>query len=51
MKNAFVESLKRLIGAGRITESKVVELHKQGKLTEDEMVYIIDKQKGGCAYG
>lgn len=51
MRNAFVESLKRLIDAGRITESKVAELHRQGKLTEGEMRYVVDKQKGGCAYG
>jgi len=51
MMNAFVESLKRLIDADRITESKVVELHRQGKLTEDEMRYVIDQQKRGCAYG
>ena len=37
----FVESLKRLYKAGKITDKKVAELLTEGKITEEEYEYII----------
>ncbi len=40
---AFVESLKRLYEAGKITEGKVLSLEDEGKITHEENIYIIGK--------
>ena len=39
--SAFVESLKRLYGKGRITEAKLREFLAVGKITQEEFDYII----------
>lgn len=39
----FVESLKRLYASEKLTEEKVIELFKSGKITENEKKYILDK--------
>lgn len=36
----FVDSLKRLYAAGKITDEKVAELQSNGKITEKEYAYI-----------
>ena len=36
----FVESLKRLYSAGKITEEKLSEMLAEGKITEEELNYI-----------
>lgn len=41
--NQFVESLKRLYKNSLINEQKVVELFKNGKITESEKEYILNK--------
>lgn len=38
----LVESLKRLYGAQRIAEKKIVELYKEQTITEEEMKYILN---------
>lgn len=47
MRSQFVESLKRLYENGAITEAKVVELHKSGKITFADKEYVLGKQLGG----
>lgn len=37
----YVDSLKRLYQAGKITEAYVRDLKERGKLTEAEMLYIL----------
>lgn len=37
----FIESLKRLYGAGKITEDKLNEMLKDGKISQAEYDYII----------
>jgi hypothetical protein len=39
--NQFVESMKRLYQNERINEQKVIELFKNGKITEKEKEYIL----------
>lgn len=41
--NQFVESLKRLYDNHIINDNKVISLNKNGKITEDEMAYILGK--------
>lgn len=38
----FVESLKRLYANKKLTEEKVIELFKNGKITENEKLYILE---------
>ena len=40
----FAESIKRLYTDGRIERDKVLELKKNGKLTIDEVNYILNFQ-------
>ena len=37
----FVESLRRLYKAGRVTLAKLQQMMAQGKITEEEYNYII----------
>jgi len=39
--STFVESLKRLYLAGKITGTKIDELLTEGKLTQEEHDYIV----------
>lgn len=41
--NQFVESLKRLYDNHVINDNKVISLNKNGKITKDEMAYILGK--------
>ena len=45
MMNVFVDSVKRLYEEDYIDKDKVLELKKNGKLTNDELNYIFDSQK------
>lgn len=36
----FVESLKRLYKAGKVTEEKLSEMLSEGKITQEEYEYI-----------
>lgn len=38
----FVESIKRLYVNERLTEEKIIELYKNGKITENEKCYILE---------
>ena len=38
----FVESLKRLYKAGKVSEEKLDEMLAEGKITEEELNYIIE---------
>lgn len=38
----FVESLKRLYANEKLTEEKVIQLFKNGKITENEKNYILE---------
>lgn len=40
--NQFVESLWRLYKYGRVSKDKIVELCKDGKISEEEKLYILD---------
>ena len=40
--NQFVESMRRLYKDKKISEQKVIELFKNGKITEEEKMYILD---------
>ena len=40
----FVESLKRLYNANRITDKKLLDLVKRKKITEEEYAYVTQKQ-------
>lgn len=40
--SAFVESLKRLYKAGRVTMAKLNSLLAEGKITKEEYDYIIE---------
>lgn len=40
--NQFVESLKRLYVSNMVTEEKIIELYKNGKITENEKKYILE---------
>ncbi len=40
--NQFVESLKRLYHNNKLTTDKVVELFKNGKITEEEKLHILN---------
>lgn len=42
----FVESLKRLYVNGKVNEEKILNLCKNGKITEEEKEYILDAQQG-----
>lgn len=39
--SAFVESLKRLYSSGKISESNVISLFSNGKITSEEKEYIL----------
>lgn len=39
----FVESIKRLFNCNQIGRDKVMELYKNGKLTIEEVNYILEK--------
>lgn len=39
--NQFVESLKRLFECNKLDENKVIELFNNGKITEEEKLYIL----------
>lgn len=39
--STFVESLRRLYKAGKITKKKLDDLLDEGKITQDEYDYII----------
>ena len=41
--NQFVESLKRLYQNGMVSETKIIELYNNGKITEDEKRYVLSK--------
>jgi hypothetical protein len=38
----FIESIKRLYIANMVTEEKIIELYKSGKITENEKNYILE---------
>lgn len=38
----FVEAMWRLYKYGKVSEDKVIELCKDGKITEEEKLYILD---------
>ena len=38
----FVESIRRLFKDGKVSKDKVVELYESGKISEEEMKYILD---------
>lgn len=38
----FVESLKRLYADSKVNEEKLEELCKNGKITEEELNYILE---------
>jgi hypothetical protein len=40
--SAFVQSLKRLYAAERITQQKLTELQTNGKITQEELNYILN---------
>lgn len=40
--NQFVESMKRLYADGKVSEKKIVDLCKNGKITEVELNYILN---------
>lgn len=42
--NILVESLKRLYENKKISEEKVLEIYKNGKLAIKDVNYILDKQ-------
>lgn len=44
--NQFVESVKRLYTDGFIDKDKVLELKQNGKLTIEEVNYVLDSQEG-----
>lgn len=39
--NQFVESMKRLYKDRKVTESKIIELFNNNKITEEERDYIL----------
>lgn len=39
--SVFVESMRRLHRDGKVNEEKVIELYNNGKITEEEMKYIL----------
>lgn len=41
MMNAFVESMWRLYRDGMVNAKKIEELFKDGKITEEEKLYIV----------
>lgn len=41
MNRQFIESLKRLYANGKLNKEKVIQLYKDGKITEDEKKYIL----------
>jgi len=43
--NTFVESLKRLYQSDKLTAEKVIDLFKNGKITEEEKWYILNACK------
>ena len=44
--NVFVESLKRLYKNNQLDIEKVIELFKDGKITEEEKWEILNARKG-----
>lgn len=40
----LVESLKRLYDGKQITEAKILELYKNGKIKETDKIYILGKE-------
>lgn len=40
----FVESIKRLYVDGKVKKEKILELKKEGKLTIEEVNYILEAQ-------
>lgn len=40
--NQFVESMWRLYKYRKVSEQKIIELYKDGKITEEEKSYILD---------
>lgn len=40
--NQFVESLKRLYKNDKVSTEKIIELFKNGKITDDEKWYILN---------
>ena len=41
--NQFVESMKRLYADKKVNEEKILDLCKNGKITEEEKKYILIK--------
>lgn len=39
--NRFIESLKRLCSAGKITSEKIKDIFASGKISQEEYDYII----------
>ena len=44
MYSQFVESLKRLYDGKQITETKILELYRNGKINETDKIYILGKE-------
>lgn len=42
--NQFVESMKRLYDNNKVNEQKIIELFKNGKITEEEKLYILARK-------
>lgn len=40
--NQFVESMKRLYKDMKVSEEKICELYKSGKITEKEKLFILE---------
>ena len=44
MERQFVESMKRLYVNGKVDKEKIMELRKNGKLTIDEINFILESR-------
>lgn len=42
--NQFVESIKRLYEGEKVSEQKVIELFNNGKISEEEKLYILARK-------
>ena len=42
MVNAFIESVRRLYIEGKIKEDKILEWYKDGKITVEDKLYILE---------
>lgn len=38
----FIEAIRRLYANGKVDKKKIVEFYEEGKITEQEKLYILD---------